>query len=116
VMHDNDLDFENATKADPKWNTSSSASICSLSRQHYLPFQCLGPSRAIGPHDEHLGIIRILPGRRNPVSRGEGEPVGDESFKLSLYECESASDNDVIERGKCTIFPWASTLSTSMTE
>jgi hypothetical protein len=60
------LDFWNATNADLDRNASSSASVCSLSRQHCLTFQRLGLSRAIGQRDAD-GAIRCLPGKRNPV-------------------------------------------------
>jgi hypothetical protein len=67
MRHSEDLDFNNATKADLDQNVSYSASVDSLSRQHLFPFQFLELPRAIGSHNEDRVAVRCLPDRRNPV-------------------------------------------------
>jgi hypothetical protein len=114
----NNLDFENATKVGPNRNISFSASICSLSRQHYLPFQFLGPSRAITVHNDNACAIRCFSGRRNPVWKGQDASVGWRRFFQAEFicECENVSDSDMINENKWTMFASVSKLSLSIRE
>jgi hypothetical protein len=55
-----DLDFENAIKANLDRGMSYSASVYSFLHQHCLPFQRFGPPRAISQHDQDGVTIQCL--------------------------------------------------------
>jgi hypothetical protein len=56
-----DLDFINATKADPDPTMLYSASANSFSCQHCFTFQLLEPSRVISQHTNNGAIINYFP-------------------------------------------------------
>jgi hypothetical protein len=81
-----ELDFENATKADPERNMSDSASVCSLSREHCLPFQFLGPlARFVGMMGTAAPSDAFQSDAIQFEEANASQADGGGAFKLSLH-------------------------------
>jgi hypothetical protein len=65
---------------------SYSASVCSLSGQHSLPFQLLGPPCAINRHNDGAGAIQYLLTDTIQFEEAKtSQSNGGSSVTLSLY-------------------------------
>jgi hypothetical protein len=107
------LDFRNAIKADLDRNISDSASVYSPSRHHYPHFSslnrfALSVSTMKSASRCNALLTDAIPFHEVKASQSDG----DGSFKLSLCECETFSDGDVMNRHEATISVSASRLST----
>jgi hypothetical protein len=90
--------------------------VCSLSGQHSLPFQLLGPPCAINRHDDDAGAIQYL--LTDTIQFEEAKTSQSNGLSLFhaefVYGYENISDGNVIDKHKCAIFTSAPRLSTSM--
>jgi hypothetical protein len=113
------LDFRNATKADPEWSVLQSASVHSLAC-FYARLSLTSASWTVSRHRSAWWGRRhpMLSSRRNPVWRSQSEPL--RRWRLFqaefVRECESVYDDNEMNKHEWMISVSASRLSTSMRE